>query len=362
MNVFLGFPLGGLLSLSIMVCAALVLLPRGHRGEHARPGRAAGGGRARQDRDRLRLARLRRRHLRRGLRDRACPSATPWRSSTAGSGASSCAPLRASRFHLLILVSTLLAVAVLLTTVDPIKVTEYSVVFSAVALPLTYFPILVVANDPDYMGVSVNGRLANALGMVYLVILTVASLAALPLDAHHEGRPMTDSADRVPRKPTGETSYDAALRLLDRQVIDSDGAFVCNVDDLEVDVPATGPPRVVALLTGPGVLGSADRRVHRPVDGRHLAAAEPGRRPETRADRRPPHRRHRQCHPPRGAPASPRPSSPTGTRGSTGSSSGRGRSSSDASRERAMTLNDLLGCDVLTADGTTPRPRHRRAR
>ena len=66
---------------------------------------------------------------------------------------------------------------------------------------------------------------------------------------------MTDSADRVPRKPTGETSYDAALRLLDRQVIDSDGAFVCNVDDLEVDIPATGPPRIVALLSGPGVLG-----------------------------------------------------------------------------------------------------------
>ena len=30
---------------------------------------------------------------------------------------------------------------------------------------------------------------------------------------------------------------------------------MCNVDDLEVDVPASGPPRVVALLTGPGVLG-----------------------------------------------------------------------------------------------------------
>ena len=90
-------------------------------------------------------------------------------------------PVRASRFHLLILTSSLLAVAVLLTTVDPIKVTEYSVVFSAVALPLTYFPILVVANDPDYMGTSVNGRLANALGLVFFVILTVAALAALPL-------------------------------------------------------------------------------------------------------------------------------------------------------------------------------------
>lgn len=49
----------------------------------------------------------------------------------------------------------------LLTSVDPIKVTEYSVVFSAVALPLTYIPILIIANDPDYLGEHTNGRLMN---------------------------------------------------------------------------------------------------------------------------------------------------------------------------------------------------------
>ena len=54
-------------------------------------------------------------------------------------------------------------------------------VFSAVALPLTYFPILVVANDPDYMGNRVNGRLANALGTVYLVLILIVALAAIPL-------------------------------------------------------------------------------------------------------------------------------------------------------------------------------------
>ena len=43
----------------------------------------------------------------------------------------------------------------------PIKVTEYSIVFSAAALPLTYFPILVVSNDPDYMGEHTNGRFLN---------------------------------------------------------------------------------------------------------------------------------------------------------------------------------------------------------
>ena len=69
----------------------------------------------------------------------------------------------------------------LLTTADPIMLTEYSVVFSAVALPLTYFPILVVANDRTYMGRHVNGRLANTLGTVYLVIVLVAAVAAIPL-------------------------------------------------------------------------------------------------------------------------------------------------------------------------------------
>jgi manganese transport protein len=91
------------------------------------------------------------------------------------------APREASRFHLVLLASTIVGVAVLLTTVDPIKVTEYSVVFSAVALPLTYFPILVVANDPDYMGDRTNGRVANSLGTLFLVLVVVAAVAAVPL-------------------------------------------------------------------------------------------------------------------------------------------------------------------------------------
>jgi manganese transport protein len=65
--------------------------------------------------------------------------------------------------------------------VDAVKVTEYSIVLSAAALPLTYFPLLVVANDPDYMGEKVNGPILNAVATVYLVILGVISLATVPL-------------------------------------------------------------------------------------------------------------------------------------------------------------------------------------
>jgi Mn2+/Fe2+ NRAMP family transporter len=90
-------------------------------------------------------------------------------------------PREASRFHAVVLWSIVLAAAVGLTTIDPVKVTEYSIVFSAVALPLTYFPILVVANDPLYMGDKTNSRFSNALASVYLVIIGVVAVVAIPL-------------------------------------------------------------------------------------------------------------------------------------------------------------------------------------
>ncbi len=42
-------------------------------------------------------------------------------------------------------------------------------------------PVLVIANDPDYMGENSNGRVTNFLGVTYLVIVLVASIGAIPL-------------------------------------------------------------------------------------------------------------------------------------------------------------------------------------
>ena len=77
--------------------------------------------------------------------------------------------------------SLVLAVALVLTGVDPVQLTEYAVISSAVALPLTYIPILLVANDRSYMREYVNGRRANILGLIYLVVIGVVSIAAVPL-------------------------------------------------------------------------------------------------------------------------------------------------------------------------------------
>jgi manganese transport protein len=90
-------------------------------------------------------------------------------------------PKGAPRFALTWIVLLVAALAIVMTGVDPVVLTEYAVIFSVVALPLTYLPILLVANDRAYMGRYGNGRLANLLGLVYLVVIMVVALSAVPL-------------------------------------------------------------------------------------------------------------------------------------------------------------------------------------
>jgi Mn2+/Fe2+ NRAMP family transporter len=90
-------------------------------------------------------------------------------------------PREAARFHVVILLSLCVGVLIALSTLDPIKVTEYSIVFAAAALPLTYVPILIVANDPAYMKDKVNSRFLNAIAFAYLVLLVMVSIATIPL-------------------------------------------------------------------------------------------------------------------------------------------------------------------------------------
>jgi Mn2+/Fe2+ NRAMP family transporter len=179
-NVFVGFPLGGLLSLAIAACAALVLLPQGIEvgtlGQVGLPVAVAAGTIA------LAFALV-------GFVAATFGAALETGLSTGYSIAQYFGwqwgkfvrPRQAARFHVVVLLALIAAIAGVLTTADPIKVTEYSIVFSAVALPLTYFPILVVANDPVYMGEHVNGRLSNVLGTIFLGIILVVAVAAIPL-------------------------------------------------------------------------------------------------------------------------------------------------------------------------------------
>lgn len=90
-------------------------------------------------------------------------------------------PAAASRFTLAWVIIFALAFLVVMTGYDPVKLTEYSVIFSVVALPLTYLPILLIANDRTYMGSKVNGKLANVLGVLFFILILAIAVAAIPL-------------------------------------------------------------------------------------------------------------------------------------------------------------------------------------
>jgi Mn2+/Fe2+ NRAMP family transporter len=90
-------------------------------------------------------------------------------------------PAGAPRFTISWLVLLGLGMLVIMSGIDAVMLTEFSVIFSVVALPLTYVPILIVANDKTYMGRHANGKVANAFGIFYLVVIVAVAISAIPL-------------------------------------------------------------------------------------------------------------------------------------------------------------------------------------
>jgi Mn2+/Fe2+ NRAMP family transporter len=90
-------------------------------------------------------------------------------------------PADAPRFTLTWMLMFVAGTAIILTGVDPVEVVEYSIIFAVLILPLTYFPVLLVAGDDEYMYPYANGKFATVLGWFYLVIITIAALCAIPL-------------------------------------------------------------------------------------------------------------------------------------------------------------------------------------
>jgi manganese transport protein len=90
-------------------------------------------------------------------------------------------PRRAPRFTTAWLVFLALGLLVVLTGIDPVDITEYSVVFGVVALPLTYLPVLLIARDRDLMSDHANGRVSSVLGWGYFVLITLLAVVAVPL-------------------------------------------------------------------------------------------------------------------------------------------------------------------------------------
>ncbi|MGC3864424.1 NRAMP family divalent metal transporter [Micromonospora chersina] len=179
-NVLIGFPVGGFLALSLIAVATVAYHPSGASldtlDQVARPVLTALGGAGLAAAVLAFFAVTFGAALETGLS--AAYAASQYFGWQWGKRVS---PREAARFHSVLLVGLLLGVLLLMTTVDPVQLTEYMLVLSAVVLPLTYLPILVVANDRNYLGDRVNGWWTNLLGAVFLLLIVAASVAAIPL-------------------------------------------------------------------------------------------------------------------------------------------------------------------------------------
>ncbi len=84
----------------------------------------------------------------------------------------------------------LFALIIALTGVRPLQLVNISIVFGMVIMPLTYYPILRIAADKNVMGNHVNSKFDTIIGTVFLVLITAAALAAIPLMiVTHSGQP-----------------------------------------------------------------------------------------------------------------------------------------------------------------------------
>jgi manganese transport protein len=180
-NVVIGFPLGGLLAIAIQAASMLVLAPRGisvqHLTDSVSPIAYSLGKLG------LAIAILAVFAVTFGATLETLMSTGyitaqffGWSWGIAGR------KVRSSRFNALMIVVLVGAVLFALTTIDPIKVTIYAVVLSAVTLPVTFLPLLIVGNDRRVMGPTlVNGKLANTVGSLSMLVVVPAALLAVPL-------------------------------------------------------------------------------------------------------------------------------------------------------------------------------------
>jgi len=90
-------------------------------------------------------------------------------------------PVQAPRFNLVMVIMVLVGVAVGLLGADPLQLALLGSAFTALVLPLSLFPFLIIMNDRDYLGAAVNGRLLNIGTVVIILLAFVVAAVSMPL-------------------------------------------------------------------------------------------------------------------------------------------------------------------------------------
>lgn len=92
------------------------------------------------------------------------------------------APAKVARFTAAYTASIILSALVLITGIDPLKLTMLSMALTAVMLPLSVTPLLVIMNDRDYLKEHTNGTLSNFVIGFIVAMTCILAVIAIPLE------------------------------------------------------------------------------------------------------------------------------------------------------------------------------------
>ena len=90
-------------------------------------------------------------------------------------------PAETPRFSLVISLYLLVGLAIALLGVDPLQLALYGSAFTALVLPISLFPFLVLMNDREYLRDKVNKPWSNVAVIAILAIAFLVALVTLPL-------------------------------------------------------------------------------------------------------------------------------------------------------------------------------------
>ncbi|MGH9896663.1 MAG: divalent metal cation transporter, partial [bacterium] len=90
-------------------------------------------------------------------------------------------PSHAARFTLVYTLIIAAATLLMVTGIDPLKLTLFSMALTSLILPVVTIPFLVLMNDPDYIGEQGNGWIGNAAVIGISLLASLLALVAIPL-------------------------------------------------------------------------------------------------------------------------------------------------------------------------------------
>jgi Mn2+/Fe2+ NRAMP family transporter len=91
-------------------------------------------------------------------------------------------PDKEARFSMVYVVMLLLGGTLLLTGLDPLKLTMFAMAITALILPLVTMPFVILLNDKQYVHEHTNGPIGNTVVILTIVLASIVAMVTIPLE------------------------------------------------------------------------------------------------------------------------------------------------------------------------------------